>query len=443
MLTRRQFLSRSLHGSSLIALGATVPRFLAQAAPTAAAEKNKDTILVVVEMNGGNDGLNTVVPFGDDLYHKARPTLGFKPEQLVRIDDYLGLHPKLIGLERLLKDGMLALVQGVGYPNPNRSHFESMDIWQTADPALQRRHGWLARGLNTMPEGQLPGIFIGSNNLPLALLGSTRTVASVQADKPFDLNLGGRPDHVGPQLFRPESAPRPHDPQQTPQAAEQRRESRRQMMQELANLAPPGDSMHAFVQRSALQTYSTIDRLREVLRDNRRDARFQIVDLDRPDGLLARDLNLVARMIQAGFGTRIYYVTLSGFDTHSNQAEHHDRLLREVANGISTFFNQLDAAKQAQRVLLMTYSEFGRRVQENGSRGTDHGAASCLFVAGPAVQGGVIGKHPSLAELSDGDLRQHTDFRRVYATLLEQWLGCPSREVLGAGFEPLPLLKIA
>ena len=140
--------------------------------------------------------------------------------------------------------------------------------------------------------------------------------------------------------------------------------------------------MHAFVQRSALQTYSTIDRLREVLRDNRRDTRFQIADLDRPDGLLARDLNLVARMIQAGFGTRIYYVTLGGFDTHSNQAEHHNRLLREVANGLSSFFNQLEAAKQAHRVVLLTYSEFGRRVQENGSRGTDHGAPrACSWLA--------------------------------------------------------------
>src|SRR5207249_4031961 len=188
MLDRRQFLK----SSSLIALTATAPAFIARTARAATA--GKETVLVVLEMTGGNDGLNTVVPYGDDLYHKARPTLRFKKEQLIRVDDYLGLHPSLAGLEKMLRDGKLALLQGVGYPNPNRSHFESMDIWQAADPQLRVRTGWLARGLGALPvgEGQLPGIFIGSNNLPLALQGSARTVASVHADRPFDLNLGGQ-----------------------------------------------------------------------------------------------------------------------------------------------------------------------------------------------------------------------------------------------------------
>src|SRR5205823_1598939 len=255
----------------------------------------------------------------------------------------------------------------------NRSHFESMDIWQAADPQLRVRTGWLARGLGALPvgEGQLPGIFIGSNNLPLALQGSVRTVASVHADRPFDLNLGGQPDNTGLPPFRPDVQAAAKKPAEdaAQRASEKRREARRQLIQELTEQAPPGDDMHAFVQRSSLQTYSTINRLREVLRDNRRDLRYYTGDLDRPDGLLARDLNLVARMIQAGFGTRIYYVTLGGFDTHSTQAEHHDRLLREVANGLVTFFNHLEQARQGHRVLLLTYSEFGRRVQENGSKG--------------------------------------------------------------------------
>jgi uncharacterized protein (DUF1501 family) len=161
------------------------------------------------------------------------------------------------------------------------------------------------------------------------------------------------------------------------------------------------------------------------------------------NGDLAQNLGLVARMIDAGFGTRLFYLSIAGFDTHANQPEQHQQLLQQLADAVSGFFAHLERSGQDRRVLLMTFSEFGRRVRENGSRGTDHGAASCIFVAGNGVKGGLVGAHPSLAEdaLDAGDLKHHTDFRRIYASLLDEWLACPSAEVLGAAFEAVPLLK--
>jgi uncharacterized protein (DUF1501 family) len=202
--------------------------------------------------------------------------------------------------------------------------------------------------------------------------------------------------------------------------------------------------MLAFVQRRQLQTYATVDRLQEMLADagKGREGRqaFQNARFFGGNQLFQK-LMLIGALIQKDFGTRVYYVALDGFDTHSTQAEAHQRLLADLGSAIGNFFGQLQATGHDKNVAVMTFSEFGRRVDENGSRGTDHGAASCLFIAGPGVKGGPIGKHPSLSDLGDGDLKHHTDFRRVYATLLDQWLGVDSRIVLGERFEPLELIK--
>jgi uncharacterized protein (DUF1501 family) len=453
MLTRRRFLEQSLKGSSLIALNSMVPGFLASAAR--AASPGKDTILVVLEMTGGNDGLNTVVPYSDDLYYKARPTLGLNKNQLVRVNEHLGLNPGMQNFRQLLDKGQLAIVQGVGYPNPSRSHFDSMDIWQSADPKGVIGTGWLGRTASTIKvaEGQIPGIQVSTDKLPLALQGSARAVTSINPKKPYDLNLGGRPEKFQDQgiaapiavATAPPEGPKPGGPPKEKSAEEKHRDARRQLVQELAQASPASDrSMLQFVQRSALQTYTTIDRLREITRPTGQDQySFYYGEVGQRFGELSRDLNLVARMIQSGFGTRIYYVSINGFDTHYDQKQQHQQLLTEIANAVSGFFNQLQGAGNGERVLLMTFSEFGRRVDENGSKGTDHGAASCLFVGGPGVKGGVVGQHPSLKDLGDGDLKFNTDFRRVYATLLDGWLGCKSVEVLGDKFEPLPLLKKA
>lgn len=450
MLTRRQFLLNTLKTSSLVTLSAAVPGFLTRTAR--AAPMNKDTVLVVLEMTGGNDGLNTVVPYADDLYQKARPTLRFSKQQVVRIDDYLGLNPAMRSLEKMLGNAQLSIVQGVGYPNPNRSHFESMDIWQSADPTRKLGNGWLGRGLDTLPtsEGAVPGIFVGKSDLPLALTGSARGMAFVHPQRPFDLHLGGNQANGNqPQPTDtpqpPESATKEPKKEESAKAEEQHRALRRQLIQDLTREAPVSSNMLPFVQRTAMQTYTTLDRLREVMKTSMPEGQPNPNNFNpgnvQANGELGQNLNLVAKMIQAGFGTRLFYLSLGSFDTHSGQAESHGNLLRQIADSVTSFFDQLEKAGNAKRVLLLTFSEFGRRVYENGSRGTDHGSGSCLFLAGPRTKGGPIGKHPSLSDLDDGDLRFHTDFRQVYATLLDNWLGCNSQQILGGKFEHLPLLK--
>jgi uncharacterized protein (DUF1501 family) len=442
MLTRRSLLERALRGSSLVAAGPLVPGFLATTAR--AAEPGGETVLVVLELTGGNDGLNTVIPYADDLYHKARPTLHLTRQQVVRVDDRIGLNPGLRGLEKLLSAGQVAVVQGVGYPNPDRSHFESMDVWQSADPKRAAGTGWLGRSLGAVRvrPGRVPGMHVGTGPLPLALRGSATGVPTVHPGKPFDLEL--TPQSGPPVPYQPFGfgAPPPFEPNlsATGPRADRHLAPRRRMIEDLAELAPSTDPMLQFVRRTSLQTYASVEQLRDLARANRRNGPgFQ------PFGTLGQELSLVAGLIAAELGTRIFYLSVSGFDTHANQAQSHQQLLQQVADAVAGFFGQLEQSKHAGRVLLMTFSEFGRRVQENGSRGTDHGAASCLFVVGPGVRGGVVGEHPSLQpdRLDAGDLRHHTDFRRVYATLLDGWLGVDSREALGASYDPLPFLKRA
>lgn len=413
MLNRRDFLARSLKASTLLAVGPAVPGFLTRTAH--AAERGKDTVLVVVELSGGNDGLNTVIPFADDLYHKARPTLRLGRNDVIRVNDQLALNNALMGLQSLLSGGNLGIVQGVGYPNPDRSHFESMDIWQTADPARQTATGWLARSVPSLDDQKVgvPALQVGAERLPLALQGAAGGVVSLNQQVPYQLNLGD---------------------------VEGRKQPRKRLIEDLANPAnaAAGDDLLDFVRRRQVQTYATIDRLKEVLDGYQKEDKRNTA----PNSLTGK-LDLVARLISQGFETRIFYVSLEGFDTHARQADSHGDLLRELGQAVGQMFGKLKETKHDERVILMTFSEFGRRVKENSSRGTDHGAASCMFVAGPAVAGGPIGNHPKLDDLDSGDLRHAIDFRRVYATLLDQWLGCNSQTILAGKFDHVPLLKKA
>jgi uncharacterized protein (DUF1501 family) len=410
MFTRRQFLTHTLQGSSLVALSAVVPQFVARTA--AAAARGKDNILVVLELSGGNDGLNTVIPYADDLYHKARPTLRRTKKEVIRLDDHVGLHSGMKGLESLWQRGQLAVVQGVGYPNPNRSHFEAMDIWQSADPKGSVRTGWLGRAAAEAenPSGGVPILHIGRDGLPRAVSGAPGGGAvSVNDQHSFRLELGGREGG--------------------------RIKARRRLLEDLAVPAakPAKDDLGAFVRRRQLQTLTAVEQLRELLEGPHAVPR-QGTGLD-------QKLQLIAGLIAKGFGTRIFYLNLAGFDTHAGQSATHHNLLAELADAVGGFFQKLKTTGHDKRVRLMTFSEFGRRVRENGSRGTDHGAASCLFVAGPSVKGGVVGKHPSLADLDADDLKFHTDFRHLYATLLDGWLGCDSKAVLGARWEHVKELE--
>jgi uncharacterized protein (DUF1501 family) len=402
MLNRRQFLTQTLKGSSLVALSAFVPQFVSRTAQ--AATPGQENILVVLELTGGNDGLNTVIPYADDLYHKARPTLRRTRDMVLRLDDHVGLHSAMQGLRLLWEQGQLAVMQGVGYPNPERSHFESMDVWQSADPRRSTTTGWLARATAEMKNhsGGVPLLHVGPRGLPLALTGAAGGAVSINDQNAFRLELSGQPTQ---------------------------QKARRRLLEELATPAAKAgdDDLVSFVQRRQLQTLTAVDNLRELLAGPNA--------VPRQGSGLAQKLQLVAGLIARSFGTRIFYVSLDGFDTHSAQGPAHQALLAELADAVGGFFQTLKTTGHGERVRLMTFSEFGRRVQENGSRGTDHGAASCLFVAGPSVRGGVVGKHPSLANLDAGDLEFHTDFRRVYATLLDDWLGCDSKAVLGGTWE--------
>jgi uncharacterized protein (DUF1501 family) len=408
--SRRAFLKSS---AGLIALAQGVPQFLLSASAHAA-ESSGETVLVVIQLSGGNDGLNTVVPYADDAYRKARPSLAVGQSTVRKIDDHVGFHPSMEGFSKLLEAGRLGIVQGVGYPNPDRSHFSSMDIWHTARPDLykgrgerdgpgHRVTGWIGRCLDgnapASAHGDMPALHLGSGRLPLALVGEQIRVSSVSALEGFRLDAAD--DRVVQAMRQAAAAKRPGD-----------------------------DDLVAFLQRGTLSAMDSSKRVQESLGRYTTDVKY-------PDGTLARRLKTVAQLIDAGLGTRVYYLDLDGFDTHANQAAAHAGLLTELSAAVNAFVTDLDKHGHGKRVLAMTFSEFGRRLKENASQGTDHGAAAPLFVAGGKVKTGLIGKHPSLSDLDEGDLKFTTDFRGVYAAVLEQWLGVPSTPVLGAMFEPV------
>jgi uncharacterized protein (DUF1501 family) len=287
-----------------------------------------------------------------------------------------------------------------------------MDVWHSADPQRVDKTGWLARagGALVGNDGGILGIQVGPGKLPLAMTGASGMI-SLGDPSSFELTLTGPPA---------------------------RQSSRKKLIEDLSKPNDPNaDELSAFVQRRQLQTLKVAEKIQDALKV----PPGQVVTAFNPGAAnepLGQKLQVIARLIQKGPGTRLFYVAIDGFDTHSNQNEVHGNLLNEIASGVEFFFNSLGDDKK--RVLLMTYSEFGRRVKENGSKGTDHGAASCLFVAGPSVKAGPIGKHPNLGDLDDGDLKFGLDFRRLYATLLDKWLGCDSQRVLGAKFEHVELL---
>ncbi|MBI3411086.1 MAG: DUF1501 domain-containing protein [Planctomycetes bacterium] len=410
MFTRRDFLKRS----SLVALGSSMPAFLGRTAAWAQNSERpgaRDTILVVVQLTGGNDGLNTVIPFTDDNYARLRPTLRQPREQIHRITDAIGLHPAMNGLKQVLDDNSLCVVQGVGYPNPSQSHFRSMDIWQAASTSRELNEGWVGKALRHVPAASSFHLANQNEAAPLALTGSPVRVPSITSLQDFQLRLeaSGSADRRAQQGII-ESAANPTSNQSS--------------------------SLLDFVQRTAVNTYASSRRLQEIGRTYEPRVPY-------PASGLANHLRLAAQLIDGGLGARLFYVSIDGFDTHAGQAGTHTNLLREVSDAISAFYRDLAARGHRDRILIMTFSEFGRRARENGSRGTDHGSAAPMFLVGGRVRTGLVGAHPSLTELEDGNLRHHTDFRQVYAAILDRWLGVPSRQVLGQAFEPADVFRQA
>jgi uncharacterized protein (DUF1501 family) len=401
MISRRDFLC----SSSLVALAPTVPAFLARTAHAAKPQRD-GKVLVVIQLDGGNDGINTVVPFKDEGYAKYRKSLRLPKEQLVKLNGEVGLNPAMNSLGKLFEAGQLTIVQGVGYPNPSRSHFESMAVWQTArrDPRDHGDYGWLGRSLDEEASqgreatGVPAMVFVGGGQMPPALRGR-RSVASALT----------RPEDF---LLAPEAK-----------------------MERASAPAEAGD-LQAFVSRMTVDAQTTAKRMKEVLGARESGPAY-------PGNELAQQLKLAARLIKANAGTRVFYTRQPGYDTHASQFGTHFQLLNALATALKAFLDDLTAAKLAGRVLVLCFSEFGRTVRENGSAGTDHGTAAPVLLAGPALQGGLVGTTPSLLDLDPkhGDLKVGLDFRRVYAAILEDWLRLPSGQALGGKFERLDLFR--
>jgi uncharacterized protein (DUF1501 family) len=386
MLNRRVF----LQSSSLLALAPTVPLFLARTAWGSAAKDGR--VLVVVQLDGGNDALNTIVPYADPQYAKLRPRLKIERRNLVKVSDAVGLHPSLRPLDKLLQAGQLAVVPGVGYPNPNRSHFESMAIWHTAclDPEARKGHGWVGRALDPSA-GTAYAI---GGRVPGALRG--RRSAAVTLDRLEDMMM-------------PDSAP------------------------PLADAGPPAsDDLLSFVRRQTVDARTSAERLAKLARD---------AGPAYPTTGLAERLKLTARLLKANLGARVIYTRLAGFDTHASQQFVHANLLSEFAGAVATFFEDLRDAKLAERVTLLAFSEFGRTIRENDSAGTDHGTAGAVFLVGPGIRGGLQGSMPSLTDLASDEPKMTTDFRQIYASVLSNWLGLPAVEVLKGIFEPANVFR--
>ncbi len=401
--SRREFLGSGLAGATLLASGLTLPGFLARTAGAAIAGAD-ERILVVIQLTGGNDGLNTVIPYGDDRYHKARPTLRIAPERVLKLgkDDPVGLHPAMTGMKDLYDRGLLSVVTNVGYPNPDRSHFRSMDIWHTASLAPEgREDGWLGRVVDmTAREGQAPpALLLDDTPLPLALKARTQSVPAVGSIDAFRLG------ELGPAVTG---------------AITQKRD-------------PASDDL-LFVQRTLVESIGNARRIESVAREHQRSAKY-------PGYGLAGRLQQIEQLIGAGFGARIYYTSLGGFDTHSRQVLTHEPLLRELSDSLAAFMAGLKARGLEDRVLVLTYSEFGRRVKENGSQGTDHGAAAPMFIAGAGCLPGVIGGGIDLGDLIEGDVKHRVDFRQVYAGVLDTWLGVDPVKVLDGKFEALKIAR--
>jgi uncharacterized protein (DUF1501 family) len=396
MFSRRAFLTRS----TLLALAPTVPGFLARTARAARPERD-GRVLVVIQLDGGNDGVATVVPFKDEGYAKHRKHLRLGADRLHKVGDGVGLHPALGGAAKLLQAGRLAVVQGVSYARPSRSHFESMRVWHTARRDAEQRggYGWVGSALDAgrPPADRSPAaVFLGDGALPSALR-SLRAAAAT--------------------LARPEAA------LLDPIVARAARSATEE-----------GDDLSAFVRRSTLDAYATAERMADLVRGADAAATY-------PDTPLAGQLRAVARLLKGGSGTRVFYTAQPGYDTHYAQLYQHQALLSELDGALKAFLDDLAGAKLAQRVVVLCFSEFGRRVAENGSQGTDHGTAGPVLLGGDKVKGGLVGATPSLLDLEDGDLKVGLDFRRIYASVLEDWLGLPSKAALGQAFERLPLFR--
>ncbi len=424
--SRRIFMQQGL---TLASMATTAPLFIQRSALgmmrplesmlTSQPGVPEDRVLVVVQLGGGNDGLNTVIPYGNDYYYRARPAIAIpapgrgragQPGAL-KLDDSngIGLHPNLGGFKVLYDEGVASIVQGVGYPNPNRSHFTSMDIWHTAEHSA-KGYGWIGKYFDNtcngtpIPEG---AVAIG-RNAPLAMQGGIQKPVTFETEELFRW-LG---EDIQSGLDQPYSDI-----------------NRSGVLQDVNP-----DSQLGFLMRTALDAQVSSQRIRAAV------ARTPLVGY--PGSQLARQLRIVGSMIRDEMNTRVYYVSMGGFDTHAGQFGRHANLMRQFGQALNAFYKNLKAQGDSGRVLTMVFSEFGRRVRQNASAGTDHGTAAPMYFVGDMVRPGLLGDHPSLTDLDGGDLKFSVDFREVYTAVLEDWMKAPSAQVLGKQYRKAKILKV-
>lgn len=394
----------------VIAIGLVTPRWLstiARADIIRMAQGGKaagDTVLVVCQLSGGNDGLNTVIPFAQKQYYTLRPTIGIPEDKVLKLSDQMGLHPSMTGLADLFKEGKVAIIQNAGYPHPNRSHFRSMDIWQSAAPETYEKTGWIGRHIDQQ-------LGVGATNPVLALgLSTDKPLALVgkQASVPCFASLADVKSMVG-------------DP------------DTEKMLRDIQGMDAMQGSSTAVVQQASKTALDAMAILNKQLggfapkQDYGKDA-------------FGQGFKQIAQLVATSPATRVVYFSAGGFDTHARQLDTQARLLGGFSDAVTKFQREMEAIGKADKVVVLVFSEFGRRSYENASQGTDHGAAAPMFLIGSKVKGGFHGPLPDLNDLQDGDLKFKVDFREVYSTTLDAWMGGDSELVLGQKFNHLPVV---
>ena len=413
LVTRRQFIKSGVILLPAITFLPGLFRRGVIAPPQPAAVSPTGRILVVVQQAGGNDGLNTVIPYGDGRYYDLRPNIAIPQQEVLTINNEVGFHPNLPKFKAIWDAGKMAIVEGVGYPNPSYSHFQSMDIWRFADPEGKSvKQGWLGKYLEMLGSGNtFGGIAVGGmgGRLPPELYSPRVAVPIVESVQLYQFQSDSR----------------------YPTAAAARKE--------------------ALVSMYSLQKNAAYRDLLNGTFDAANASSAAIVQADKfynpsvvyPDTSLGRGLKIIAEAIIGDLGVKIGHVTIGGWDTHASQKPDHVRLLRTMSEAIAAFYEDLKAHGKDENVVIMTWSEFGRRAKSNASDGTDHGTAVPIFFIGTPVKGGFYGERPNLGNLSSDNLRYTIDFRSVYATVLERWFDAPSNDILGGQFETLPVFNTA
>jgi uncharacterized protein (DUF1501 family) len=411
--TRRDFLKATVGAPILLSLKSMASNPLVRAASAVVPQRDEcNTVLVVLQLSGGNDGLNTVIPYGDDEYARNRPTLSLPPKDIHKIDSLIGFHPRMAAFMRLYKEGHLGIIQGVGYPNMDRSHDRAMRIWHTADPTRPNRQtGWLGRAADGIRQSNIktvPAVFVGPIARPFGMNAEQAIVPSIKSADALTI----KPIQGESQWKYMAGLPR----------------------------GDKDDALLHFLQDRTLQADGFSKRIEAVVQNSTNSAEY-------PSFGLASHLRTIAQLIRANVGIRIFFAELGGggiggFDNHANQLGNHCALLHQMSESLAAFINDLKSDKLLDKVLLMTFSEFGRTVRENGRRGTGHGAAAPLFLAGGRLKQNIIGSHPSLTDLDNDALKFQTDFRRVYATVLDKWLGFESRIILDKQYEAIDILDV-